>query len=122
VDDAGEPTRELVLASLRAAIETHLPGHKLTDVEYEQLADAILEMRAARQRLRGVPLDAEHAEERRRLREELAGAAADFEYVLEMSPAEFTARVQPGLGIDSDDDAPPEAADDEPEFLYEVPR
>jgi DNA-binding transcriptional ArsR family regulator len=126
-DTAGEPTREFVLASLRAAIERKLPGQKLSSEEYDQLAEAVLRMRSVQQQLRGVPPTAENAERLRALREELATAAGDFEYVLEMSPAEFTAQVQPDAGIDEAD--PDEADSDEvnpessePEYLEDLRR
>jgi hypothetical protein len=125
LDSEGEPTRALVLASLRASIEEHLPSYKLSSEEYDDLADAVLRIRATQQRIRALSLDPENAPRLRSLREDLADAAADFEYVLEMSPAEFSARVQPGAGIDSDSDDAYDGAeegDGGPEFLYEIPR
>jgi hypothetical protein len=130
-EEAPPPSRALVLASLRSAVERELPSHKLSSDQYDTLADAVLQMRAAREALARLPADAAHAARARELREQLGQAAADFEYVLEMSPAEFTALADSEGSIDWDDDpvapADPEPSDDggedappEPEYLYQV--
>lgn len=127
LDAEGEPTRELVLASLRDAVERHIPSHKLSSDEYARLADAVMRMRETQAGLRSLPLDEEHAEQLRALREQLADAAAEFEYVLDMSPAEFSARAQPGLGVTPPDDAEdtpsaPAREDAPPVYLDDLPR
>ncbi len=116
-DAAGEPSQAFLRAALAEAIAERLPSHKLSSDELDRLADAAFRLRQAQRALRALPATSEHAERRRALREEIAAAGADFEYVLEMTPGEFTAQVQTGVGIDtfSEDEQVPE-----PEYLDDL--
>jgi len=96
---------------LAAAIDTHLPDLKLSDTELDDLADATSRLREAQEALRRLPDVRERATQRAEARQRLADAIADFTYVVGMSPAEFTRRVQPEIGIDREGANP---ADSEP--------
>lgn len=113
-----DPPRELILGALRGAIETYLPDRKLSTDQYARLADAVETLRGAREELRELDYTAENAERRRELVDALGHAVADFEYILEMSPGEFSDRVQPGVGLSSD--APGEPVPP-PEYLDDLP-
>jgi hypothetical protein len=105
-----EPSRALVRSVLAAAIAEHLPRLALSDVELDQLADAVLRLRSAQRDLRSLRVAAENAERLRALRADVALAVSDFAYVAGMSPGEFSERVQPGFGLDPPPD-PGEAPD-----------
>jgi hypothetical protein len=101
-DAGGQPaeaTRSFVEAHLRSAFETHLPRYKLTDEQFQRLTDVILRIRAARQALNALPLDASTAETHRKLREELARAVADFKETADVDLSEFTELAEPESGI-----------------------
>lgn len=99
-DAAGEPSPELMRAALAEAIAEKLPGHKLSSDELDRLAEAAVRLREAQRALRALPQSDAHAAERGVLVEEIRAAGADFAYVLEMTPGEFTAQVQTDGGID----------------------
>lgn len=117
--DADAPVpRELIQGALRGAIEEYFPRRKLSSDQLERLTDAVTSLRDSRAELRGLPFTSEAAERRRELVEAIGAATSDFEYILEMSPAEFTAAVQPGVGLSNDaPDEPPS----KPEFLRDHP-
>lgn len=92
--------RALTRSTLAEAIERHLPDLVLSDNELDELADATLRMRDARTRLRAIPKTREQASRRDALRRALEDAIVDFTHVVEMTPDEFTRRVQPDVGID----------------------
>ena len=98
--DRTDPSFELVRETLATAVETHLPGLALSDNELDDLAQATLRLRRAQAALRTIPKAREHADQRARERRRLEGAIADFTYLVEMTPAEFTRRVEPGVGVD----------------------
>lgn len=117
-----QPDREAIESFLRAALDAHLPEIRLSSEEIAEAADALARLRRARQELGELEPGAENAERRRALTEQLGRAVDDFRYVLEMSPAEFTARVQPGVGIDRGDAGPEEPSPPgEPEYLEGAP-
>jgi hypothetical protein len=105
-----ELPRDLIRALLQGAFEFHLPRHKLSSDDYEQLTDAVVRIRAARREMAELTVSVENAERLRELRETLVDALSDFEYVADLSPAEFTELVQPGVGITDDSDG--EASDE----------
>jgi hypothetical protein len=110
VDEHGEPTREAIRFFVASAIEAHLPSYKLSSDQYDTLTDALVRMRELRRELRETPRDPEHAERIAELRSALMTADEDFTYILGMSAAEFTERVQPGAGLsrfDPDEPIPP---------------
>jgi hypothetical protein len=117
-DEAGEPSLAFVRAALAGVIDERLPDRKLSSDELDRLAEAAFRLREAQQALRALPPTPEHAEERRALLEQITRAGEDFAYVLDMTPGEFTARVQSGTGVDtfSEDEEIPE-----PEYLDELP-
>jgi hypothetical protein len=110
LNDQGEPTRELVRYSVASAIEAHLPSYKLSSEQYDALADALVRMRRLRREISEIRRSPEHAKRIAELRTELMRADEDFAYILGMSAAEFTERVQPGAGLsqfDPDEPIPP---------------
>lgn len=90
-----------VRTTLAEVIEARLPDLKLSDVELDALADATIRMRDARARLRALPKTRENADRREREAMRLADAVGDFSYVAEMTPEEFTRRVDREGGIDA---------------------
>ena len=86
--------------TLRTAIESHLPGLSLSTNELDDLARATLRLRAAQTALRTIPRTREHADQRALERRRLEEAVADFTYLVEMTPAEFSRRVAPDVGVD----------------------
>jgi hypothetical protein len=97
-DTAADAERELratIRARLEASIAEHLPDLELSSDELDAAADALLRLRAARLALNALPRTPEHAERLHELRAEVAEASADFEYVVELDPIEFTERVSP---------------------------
>lgn len=128
VAEFGGPTPALVRAQLERALATSFPDRRLSSDEIERAASALFQLRETRMALDALPFDPSTSSERRRLVEQLGRAAAEFSDVLEMDPAEFTARVSGSGngsfgsgGIDRDEglpavdfDAPFGAADPEP--------
>jgi len=99
-DELAAPSLAIVRSTLAVAIESHLPDLVLSDNELDDLADATLRLRVARARLRSLPKTREQASVRDQTRQDLEEAIVDFTHIVEMSPAEFTRRVQPDVGID----------------------
>jgi hypothetical protein len=99
-----DPRREAIRARLEADLAAHFPALKLSSDEIDAAADALMRLRAARLELNGLPRTAENAERIRTLTREIGEAYEDFEYVVELDPAEFTERVDPGV-----DEEPEEA-------------
>ncbi len=89
-----------VRETLATAIETHLPDLVLSEKELDDLARATLRLRSAQAALRVIPKTREHADRRALERRRLEEAVADFTYLVEMTPAEFTRRVDPEVGVD----------------------
>ena len=96
----GEVEFALARSTLATAIETALPDRNLSGNELDALAHAALRLRRAQASLRSTPKDQEHADRRAAIQREIEQAVSDFSYLLEMSPAEFTRRVEPHSGID----------------------
>ena len=104
-----DPDLATIRGFLAQALEEHFSRHKLTGEELDRLAGSVLALREARRQLAALERRPENAEELARAREEVARAAAHFEEILDMSPAEFTevlARAE-GLGLSDPDDREP---------------
>jgi len=98
--------RERVRSEIRKAFETKLPSYKLSEEQFERLTDDVMAIREAREKMNALPLTPENAEEHKRLREQLGKAVADWEDVADISLQEFTALVQPGVGITNEETEP----------------
>jgi len=104
----GAPTPELIRSSFEGAVAVVFPDRRLSSDEVEKASTALHRLREARGALRLLPMEAEHATERRRLIEEMNDATRDFEDVMDMDPAAFTEAAQDseeaegGVGIDRD--------------------
>ena len=85
--------RAAIRARLEASIAEHLPDRKLSSDQLDAATDALLRLRAARLELAALPRTPEHAERLRELTAAIGEASADFEYVVDLDPAEFTERV-----------------------------
>ncbi len=96
-DESAVPDRAFVRQALQEAFAEKLPDRRLSDDDFDKLADAVLRMRAARERMAALSLNRENAAELARLREELTAAVTDFEYVSELTPSAFSALVEPEL-------------------------
>jgi hypothetical protein len=101
-----DPRREAVRARLARDLAAHFPDRKLSSDEIDAAADALMRLRAARLELNELPRTAENAERIRSLTREIGEAYEDFEYVVELDPAEFTERVDPGVDADDEEEAP----------------
>jgi hypothetical protein len=86
--------RAEIRARLEASIAEHLPDLKLSSDELDAAADALVRLRAARRELAALPRTPENAARLRELTAAIGAAYADFEYVVELDPAEFTERVE----------------------------
>ena len=115
-DARAEIDRAFMQSALEGALAEHLASVKLSPDQMEELSAAALALRNSREALRTLPVDAEHAEERRALLEVSAEANETFRRILDMTPDEFTAVVQPEEGVStfSPDDPIPD-----PEFIEE---
>ncbi len=103
----GNPAlRQRVGSEIRKAFESKLPSHKLSEEQYERLTDDVMSIREAREKMNALPLTPENAEEHKRLREKLGKAVADWEDVADISLQDFTAMVQPGVGITNEEAEP----------------
>lgn len=92
--DPEEERRAAIRARLEASIAEHLPDLKLSSDEVDAAADALGRLRAARRELAALPRTPENAARLRELTAAIGAAYADFEYVVELDPAEFTERVE----------------------------
>jgi hypothetical protein len=100
-----DPRREAVRARLEADLAAHFPELKLASDEVDAATDALMRLRAARLELNKLPRTPENAERMEALLREIGEAYEDFEYVVELDPAEFTERVEPGNVVDDEDEA-----------------
>ena len=82
-----------IRARLERDLAAHFPELKLSSDEIDAAADALVRLREARLELALLPRTPEHGERRRELLREIGRAYEDFEYVVELDPAEFTERV-----------------------------
>jgi hypothetical protein len=98
--DSGAPAdpeaerRVAIRARLDASLTEHLPELKLSSEELDAATDALMRLRAARRELAELPRTPENAARIRELKAAIGTAYADFEYVVELDPAEFTERVE----------------------------
>jgi hypothetical protein len=97
--------REAVRARLEADLAAHFPELRLSSDEIDGATDALMRLRAARLELKALPRTPENAERIAALRREMGEAYEDFEYVVELDPAEFTERVEPGNVVEDEDAA-----------------
>lgn len=98
--DAAAPAadeRAEIAAALAADLAEHLPDRKLSSEEIDAAAGALLRLRDARRALRELPHTPENATRRRELGEEMARAAEDFEYQVDLDPADFLRAVSDGV-------------------------
>lgn len=118
VDAFGEPSPELVRAAIEAVVVDVFVDRTLSPAELDRAAKALVDLRAARAELDGLPMEPAHAERRRALVEALGQASETFREVTRLSPAEFTTRAaeatsapavdgDPGGGIGIDRDVDP---------------
>ncbi|MDP3936942.1 MAG: hypothetical protein Q8R92_02260 [Deltaproteobacteria bacterium] len=126
-DEPAAPDRALVREALQEAFAEKLPDRRLSEEEFDKLADAVLRMRAARERMAALSLTRENAAELAQLREDLNTAVTDFEYVSELTPSAFSALVEPDLqpirkspdaGVDSNKDKDEDVTF---EYLHDTP-
>jgi hypothetical protein len=75
---------------LEASITEQLPELKLSSDELDAATDALMRLRAARRELTALPRTPETGERIRELTHAIGAAYADFEYVVELDPADFT--------------------------------
>jgi hypothetical protein len=100
-----DPRREAIRAKLAADLDTHFPELKLSSDEVDAAADALMRLRAARLELDALPRTPDNGERVHELVREIGRAYEDFEYVIELDPAEFTERVDPGIDPDEEEGA-----------------
>lgn len=105
------PSRSLAFTRTRntlvTTIDEHLPDLKLSETQLDDLTDATLRLRSAQQALREIPITREHAGRRALERERLAEAVADWSYVAEMTPDEWSREVARDGGVDVWDPSQP---------------
>lgn len=95
-----DPELEAIRSTLSDAIAVHLPRLSLSDRELDELASATRRLRDAQAELRTIPETREYADRRATLNRRLENAVADFTYLVDLTPGEFTRRVAPAEGID----------------------
>ena len=88
----GEPTPELLRASVEAVVADLFVDRALSPGEIDRAAQALVELRAARVELDQLAMEPAHAQRRRALVEALGRASETFREVTQITPAEFTAR------------------------------
>jgi hypothetical protein len=110
-DEDEVPSRERVRAAIESVVADRFTSYRLSSDEVDRATDALVLLRKTQEALRILPMGPETAETRRILVEQIGQAASDFNAVLDMDPADFTAEADPSVGIDQfdPDDAPPEA-------------
>lgn len=99
----GAPSPALIRRAFESALAESFPDRRLSSDEVEKASSALHRLRETRIEMRALPMEPEHAEERRRLIDEMNEATRDFEDVMDMDPAEFTETAQEshgGVGID----------------------
>jgi hypothetical protein len=101
---SGGPRAE-IRAQLEADLAEYFPELKLSSDEVDAAADALARLRAARLELDGLPRTRENAERIEELKLAIGEAYEDFEYVVEVDPAEFSERVDEGF-VEDEEDAP----------------
>jgi len=101
VETWGEPTPELLRASIEAVVADIFVDRTLAPAEIERATQALLELRTLRAELEALPMEPAHAARRRALVEELGRASETFHDVMDMSPSEFTTRAAEATGDDS---------------------
>lgn len=92
VEAFGEPTPELVRASLEGALGALRSERPLDPALLEQASQALVDLRTLRAELDALPMKRSTAARRRALVEALGRASESFRAATDMTPAEFTAR------------------------------
>jgi hypothetical protein len=111
-DEQARPSRAFMRHAFESAVAESFPDRRLSSDEVERVTDSLMTLRDAKQALRDLPPDEEHAEQRRLLVERIGEASSVFRDVMDISPSEFTTGAEPGLDHHDADEAVPE-----PEFL-----
>jgi len=111
-DEGARPSRAFMRHAFESAVAESFPDRRLSSDEVERVTDSLMTLRDAKQALRELPLDEEHAEQRRLLIERIGEASSVFRDVMDITPSEFTAGAAPGVDRHDADEVIPE-----PEFL-----
>lgn len=98
VEAWGEPTPELLRASIEAVVADLFVDRTLAPAELERATQSLLALRTLRAELDALPMEPAHAARRRALVEELGRASETFHAVMDMSPSEFTTRAAEATG------------------------
>ena len=111
-----DPDRRQIQDALAATFAARFPDRRPTEAELARMTAALLRMRAARDAMRALEGTPDEGGERRRLRDELGEAVADFERTAEHPLSEVTRETGAG-GItttnDPDEEVVFETMDDE---------
>lgn len=116
-DRAAGPSKAFMRHAFESALGEHFPDRRLSSDEIERVTDSLMELREARQALQALPIDAEYAEQRRRLVERIGEASSGFRDVMDITPSEFTTGAGPGIDRHEANEVVPE-----PEWLDAGPR
>jgi len=108
-DEQARPTRAFMRHAFESAVAESFPDRRLSSDEIELVTDSLMTLRDAKQTLRELPPDEEHAEQRRLLVEQIGEASSVFRHVMDISPSEFTAGAGPGVDRHDVDEVIPEA-------------
>ena len=111
-DEEARPSRAFMRHAFESAVAESFPDRRLSSDEVERVTDSLMTLRDAKQALRELPFDEEHAEQRRLLIERIGEASSVFRDVMDISPSEFTTGAGPGIDRHDADEVIPE-----PEFL-----
>lgn len=111
-DEEARPSRAFMRHAFESAVAESFSDRRLSSDEIERVTDSLMTLRDAKQALRELPPDEEHAEQRRLLVERIGEASSVFRDVMDISPSEFTAGAEPGVDRHDADEVIPE-----PEFL-----
>ncbi len=111
-DEEARPSRAFMRHAFVSAVAESFPDRRLSSDEVERVTDSLMTLRDAKQALRELPFDEDHAEQRRLLIERIGEASSVFRDVMDIGPSEFTAGAGPGVDRHDADEVIPE-----PEFL-----
>jgi hypothetical protein len=102
-----DPKRAQIRDALAETFRARFPDRDPSDAELERMAEALRRMMAARDAMRALKGTPEESGERRRLRDALGEAVAEFEQVAEVPLSEVTKETGAGgisTGNDADED------------------
>ncbi len=102
-----DPERAQIRDALAETFRARFPERDPSDAELDRMADALRRMMAARDAMRALKGTPEEGGERRRLRDALGEAVAEFEQVAEVPLSEVTKETGAGgisTGIDEDEE------------------